>query len=237
MLIAMGSVLCLRPAAADYRETDVQNGARITGEVRVAGDVTALPPQPVFKEKDVCGTQLPDERLVLGQNGALANAVVFLVDVGAGKARRLAEPVRLDNRTCAFVPHVASATVGQTLEIHNSDPILHDAHALLGPRTLFNVAILKDRTVRQSLREAGLVRLNCNVRHTWMHAYIYVAEHPYHVVTGTDGRFVLDGVPPGEWTLRVWHELLGATDRRIRVGPGDVSTQEIVLQATAPEAH
>jgi hypothetical protein len=234
--IAIFGVLWTGRGAAEYREIAVRDGAKITGQVRVTGDVPVLPPQPVFKEKEVCGAELADERLVVGQNGALGNAVVYLSDIKAGKALSLGAPARLDNRKCSFVPHVLSATVGQTLEIHNSDPFLHDAHALLGSRTLFNVAILKDRTVSQPLLDAGLVHLNCNVRHTWMHGYLYVAEHPYHTVTGADGRFVIEDVPPGEWTLRVWHEMLGSSDRHVRLGSGETSTQEILLRATAEGA-
>lgn len=235
VLLASGCLVSVSRASADYREIPVTDGAKITGQVRVIGALPKLPPQPVFKEQVVCGTQLPDERLVIGENGALGNAVVYLADIKSGKAVHLSEPLRLDNRKCAFVPHVLSATLGQTLEIHNSDPFLHDAHAILGVRTLFNVAVLKDRTVSQPLRDAGLIHLNCNVRHTWMHGYLYVAEHPYHTVTDTDGRFVIDNVPPGAWTIRVWHELLGSTDRQARVGPGEVSTHEISVRATALE--
>jgi hypothetical protein len=233
MVVAIGSILCAGRALAEYREIVIANGAKIVGEVRAIDQVAHLPAQPVFKEQAVCGTELPDERLVMGENGTLRNALVYLTDIKAGRALRLDEPVRLDNQKCAFVPHVLSATLGQTLAIHNSDPFLHDAHALLGSRTLFNVAIVKDRTVNVPLVDAGLIHLNCNVRHTWMHAYMYVAEHPYHTVTGADGRFVLENVPPGVWTLRVWHELLGSVDRQVRVGPGEVSTHEISLRGTA----
>jgi plastocyanin len=221
------------PAAAEYREIPITNGATITGQVRVAGEVPKLPPQPVFKQTETCGTEMPDERLIVGAGGALQNAIVYLTDIKAGKAPRLEQSVRLDNRKCAFVPHVLTATVGQTLDIHNSDPFLHDAHALLGSRTLFNVAIIKDRTVHQPLLESGLIHINCNVRHTWMHAYLYVSEHPYHAVTDSEGRFRLEDVPPGVWTLRVWHELLGSLDRQVRLNAGETSTQEITLQAAA----
>jgi carboxypeptidase family protein len=224
------------PAGAAYREAAVKEGGRISGRVRVIGEMPALPPQPVFKQKEVCGETQPDQRLVTGNDGTLQNAVVSLTNIQAGKPVPRDTVVTLDNAKCTFVPHVASATVGQMLHIHNSDPFLHDAHALLDSRTLFNVAILKDHTVRKPLAEPGLIHLNCNIRHTWMHAYLYVAEHPYHAVTPNNGQFVLDDVPPGTYTLRVWHELLGSVDREVTVEKGKTATVDVDMQAVAPES-
>jgi hypothetical protein len=178
---------------------------------------------------------LPDQRLLRGKNGELQNAAVYLTEIQEGKALRPKEAVKLDNLGCAFVPHVFSATVGQSLVIQNSDPILHDAHAMLGSRTLFNVAVPKARSVTKRLMEPGLIHFNCNVRHTWMQAYGVVVEHPYHAVTGADGRFRLDDVPPGVWTLRIWHELLGSTDRQVHVEAGQNSQVRIELQPVAAD--
>jgi plastocyanin len=219
---------------ADYREMPITNGATISGTVLVAGETPALPPQPVFKQLEFCGSAVPDERLVVGPAGVLSGAVVHLVDVTAGKPVPREQPVVLDNTKCAFVPHVRSATVGQTLEIHNTDPFLHDAHAWLGTRTLFNVGILPGHTARQPLNDAGLVHINCNVRHTWMHAYVLVAENPYHAVTGPDGRFVIEQVPPGSYTLRVWHELLGSVDRPVTLQAGQTLKVDVALPVVAP---
>ena len=219
---------------AQYREVPVANGGTVAGTVLVAGEVPVLAPQPVFKQLGFCGDTVPDQRLVVGPGGALANAVVELVGVTAGKPVPRDQAVVLDNVKCAFVPHVRSATVGQTLEIHNSDPFMHDAHAWLGTRTLFNVGILPGRTSRQPLTDAGLVHINCNVRHTWMHAYVFVGDDPYHAVTGADGRFAIDQVPPGSYTLRVWHELLGSVDRPVTVEPGKTATVDVAMPATAP---
>jgi plastocyanin len=234
LLLLAGICLAARDARAEYRTVPVPHGGVVTGTVLAAGELPVLPPQPVYKQLEFCGSTLPDERLVAGPGGVLANAVVHLLDVTAGKAPPLDRPVVLDNVKCAFVPHVRSATVGQTLEIHNTDPFLHDAHAWLGTETLFNVGILPGHTRSERLTKAGLVHINCNVRHTWMHAYVFVADDPYHAVTGPDGRFTLDQVPPGTYTLRVWHELLGSIDRQVTVEAGKTTRAEMALPVVAP---
>lgn len=226
-------------ASADYREVPVADGGTIAGTVSIVGDVPVLPAQPVYKEHKVCGQAVPDERLATGKGGALKNAVVSLIDVPAGKPAPRDQPVLLDNVKCTFVPHVRAATIGQTLEIHNSDPFLHDAHAWLGTQTLFNVGILPGHTAHQPLNDAGLVHINCNVRHTWMHAYVFVAADPYHAVTDGDGKFVIEQVPPGTYTLRVWHELLGSSERAVTVEAGKTATLTVALpiEAPVPPAH
>jgi hypothetical protein len=228
-------VVAAGPAAGAYREMPVQDGGSITGHVRVLGDVPVLPPQPVFKQQETCGKTVPDERLVVGAHGALRYAVVTLTDIEAGKPVPRDRPVVLDNVKCAFVPHVVAGSVGQMLNIHNSDPFLHDAHAMLGERTLFNVAIPKGMTVRKPLAYAGIIHIHCNVRHTWMHAYLFVADHPYDTVTDETGHFVIDGVPPGTYTLRVWHELLGSSERKVTVQAGKATIVDVDLQAVAAE--
>lgn len=236
-LLAAGVVLAsASPLAAEYREIAVKDGGSIAGQVRVVGEVSPLPPQPVFKHHETCGAAVADERLVVAPGGGLANAIVYLKDVKVGKAAPRDQQLTMDNRKCAFVPHVLTATIGQKLAIHNSDPFLHDAHAQVGTRTLFNRALVQGRTVTESLDEIGLVHVNCNVRHTWMHAYILVAEHPYHTVTGADGLFRLDGIPPGIYTLGVWHELLGSRDLPVTVSPDRTTTVEVEFPAAAPES-
>jgi plastocyanin len=234
-MICLGWLCMLTDKApAQYREEAVVDGGAIAGTVLVAGEIPVLPPQPVFKELGFCGSSMVDERLVVGPGGALRNAVVHILDIPAGKPIVRDHPLVFDNVKCAFVPHVLTASVGETLELHNSDPFLHDAHAWLGTRTLFNVGILPGHTVRQPLTEAGLIHINCNVRHTWMHAYLVVADDPYQAVTGPDGRFVLDQVPSGTYKVRVWHELLGSVEAPVTVERGKTTTVNLALPATAP---
>lgn len=235
-VVAVAAALVLLGAATalGYRPVAVADGGRIVGTVRIAGERPVLPPQPVYKEKEFCGTETTDERLVVDENGDLVNAVVHLEGIRAGKPVPREEPVRLANRKCAFVPHVVAASTGQTLEMYNDDPFLHDAHAWLGTETLFNLALQKGRTVKHVLDRPGIAHVNCNVRHTWMHAYLFVTDDPYHAVTDAAGRFALDDVPPGTYTIAVWHELLGSRRRDVTVAPGKTTSVDFTLEAVAP---
>jgi len=67
--------------------------------------------------------------------------------------------------------------------------------------------------------EAGRrLKLRCDAGHTWMGAAVAVTETPYAVVTKEDGSFSLPGVPPGSYTVEVWHPLLGKKEQKITVG-------------------
>ena len=218
--IGVWLVLVSAAVAQAYEETLVENGATLSGRVVFAGERPAPAFQPVHKNQDVCGDRIPDESLVVSEEGGVANALVEVVGVSAGKPRGLA-PASLDNEGCAFVPRVQALVTGQSMEIRNSDPILHDAHAWLGSRTIFNLGLPEWRRVSHEFEESGLHEINCNVLHTWMKAWVFVADHPYVVVTGRDGRFSFEDVPVGRYEVRVWHERLGEKLRPVELGEAE----------------
>ena len=211
---------------AVYRVIEVEGAGQIEGTIRLEG----TPPAPgrlrVLQNEDVCGPSVPDESLLVSASGGVAGAVVELEGISAGKPCPTAVAV-LDNLECVFVPRVQALAVGQSLEIRNSDPILHDAHAWLGPRTIFNLGLPTWRRVTHVFTEPGLHAVDCNVLHTWMKAWILVRPHPYVAVTGPDGRFTLGEVPPGRYRLRVWHESLGERVREVEVGVGETLVTSI----------
>ena len=85
------------------------------------------------------------------------------------------------------------------------------------------------RRVSHTFVEPGLHAIDCNVLHTWMKAWIFVADHPYATVTETDGGFVLAEVPPGAYALRIWHERLGERRRAVEIEPGQRLAVELRL--------
>ena len=188
----------------------------VFGKVSVAGHRQKSKRLPVFKNRAFCGATVADETLLVGADGGLANAVVVF------RSRQRATPAQpgvltLDNKECAFTPHVQVGVAGSELLLKNSDPILHTVHARMGNETLFNVGLPTWRRVTKRLERVGLIRINCDVLHTWMSAAIVVTDTPYFAVTDENGRFTVDALPFGAYEMEVWHERLGARRQRISV--------------------
>ena len=71
---------------------------------------------------------------------------------------------------------------------------------------------------RRFVKPEVMIRVKCNI-HSWMHAFIGVLDHPYFAVTGTDGKFEIANVPPGDYVLAAWQEELGTQEQKVSVTP------------------
>ncbi len=217
-------LLVCAPAALAYQEITVEHAGAIAGRVIFDGEAPQPRFLPVHKNRAICGERVSDESLLVGPDGGLKNVVIVLDGIAAGKSPSVT-PAVLDNKHCAFVPRVLTLTVGQALELRNSDPILHDAHARIhGYKTLFNLGLPEWSRKTYRFEQPGRVLIDCDVLHTWMQAYVIVAEHPYTAVTDSGGSFSLQEVPPGTYTIRVWHEQLGEQTTRVAVQADHTAT-------------
>ena len=203
---------------------------RVSGVVSVAGLARVSKPLPVFKNRAVCGSQVPDETMLIDAQGGLQNAAILLrprtSKIKTGAARAV-----LDNHRCAFRPHIQIVTVGTELLLTNSDPMLHTVRARLGKETLFNVGLPRWRRVTKFLDRPGVVRIDCDVLHTWMSAAIVVADTPYFALSDEKGYFTLDGLPAGNYEMEVWHERLGKKSLDLSLEIGAVRSLAIVYAA------
>jgi hypothetical protein len=211
LLFLAGAFFAATAAAqSTYTVIKVADGGTITGTVHWEGPVPKPLQLPVTKNQDICD---PDshktvdlDRLEVGANGAVANAVVYLKDISEGKAMDLPETrQRLDQRTCRYFPHILLVPAGAALEVKSSDPILHTVH-MTGAANNNIPFPFQNQYVPVTLQRAGVVDLKCNAGHVWMNAEILVVKHPYYAVTGSDGTFRLSDVPPGEYEIEAWHE-------------------------------
>ncbi|MBI2985348.1 MAG: hypothetical protein HYY45_01135 [Deltaproteobacteria bacterium] len=218
ILIVVPTYAFAEPSAPYHQEpTQVMTAGKIVGRVRGEGRYERPAPLKVYKNRDFCGATVPNESFIVNPEGGLRNAVIIVLGFRREKAERQIKNPILDNKNCAFVPHVQVAPVGSELLLLNSDPILHDVHARLGSETLFNVGLPTWRQVKKRLTRTGIVTIECDVLHTWMSAHIVVTSSPYFAVTDERGEFVIDRVPDGTYEIHVWHEKLGNQSKRVTV--------------------
>lgn len=224
------------PASAlGYEVVEVAGAGALRGTVRVEHRGLRDEMLTVRKDADYCGASLPAEKYLVSPEGRLQNAVVMLEGIERGKPFAPAGELSITNEKCRFVPHVMVAPQGATVQIRNDDPILHTVHYYhVGDereRHVVNLAQPKQGLVTSQeriLRTPGLLHVICNL-HVFMEAWAWVVEHPYAVVTRADGSFALDRVPPGTYTLRVWHEALGEKSVEVTIEPGRTASIDLTL--------
>lgn len=210
-------------ASASTAKVDPATAGSVSGKIIFAG----TPPknEPIKMNADpTCvrenkGPQT-QESYVVGDGGALANVFVYVKDgLGSLTFDAPTEGIKLDQKGCRYHPHVFGARVGQTLTIVNSDPTLHNIHAVPKVNKELNTAQpLQNMTSPYTFTAKELmVPFKCDV-HGWMNAYAGVVDHPYFAVSGTTGTFDLKNLPPGTYTIEAWHEKLGTQTQTVTIG-------------------
>jgi plastocyanin len=226
--------------ASGGQKVDMATAGDVTGTVALEG--VAPRNEPIRMNADpVCvkeakGAQT-QETFVVGSDGkTLGNVFVYVKDgVGNYVFDTPTEAARIDQRQCRYIPHVFGMRVGQPLEITNSDPTLHNIHALPKNSQEFNVGQpIKDmKTTHTFSSKEVMVPFKCDV-HGWMNAYVGVMDHPYYAVTGEDGKFELKSLPPGTYTIEAWHERLGPMTQSVTLAAKD--SKEVNFTFKAPAA-
>jgi plastocyanin len=191
----------------------------IKGTVRFTGGPVEATKLKVTVDHAICGTSKDAEDVVVSPNMGLRNAVVSLLAPPPDAKLGLAPPVQIDQKECVFVPRVIVVPLGGTVEFLNSDRLLHNLHSAGADNPTFNRTQPKGRTIPITFRKPEIIRIDCDL-HPWMRAWVVVAAHPFYAVTNDQGEFALPGVPPGTYTLQVWHESLGTVKRDVTATDG-----------------
>jgi plastocyanin len=133
------------------------------------------------------------------------NAVVLAVPMDPRNAQHSRPPQdAVDQVDKQFVPYVKTVFVGSTVRFPNSDNIRHQVYSF-SPAKKFELPLYAGSNAPPVIFDKpGVVVLGCNI-HDWMIGYIYVAETPFYVKTGATGSATLRDMPPGEYTVRLWH--------------------------------
>jgi plastocyanin len=220
-LLAVTTALwAARPGAA----TSDQAAAAATGTIRGRLDIRRL-------------ASVPQPRPDVGEFGGRAPRAVpdvrrglVYLDVAPRSAFDDGEPGRavMDQRNETFVPRLLAVQTGTTVDFPNSDATFHNVFSLSRARRfdLGRYAAGKSKAVR--FDRPGVVRVFCDI-HSHMSAFVVVFNHPFFRVTDADGRFRIDNVPPGTYTVVGWYEGEARTQRPVTVTAGAISDFELVV--------
>jgi plastocyanin len=158
-------------------------------------------------------------------------AVVYL-ETGPATALEAREPVRarMDQRNETFLPRVLAVDAGTLVDFPNNDNTYHNVFSLSKTKRfdLGRYARGRSKTVR--FERPGIVRVFCDI-HSHMSAFVLVFSHPFYATTEADGRYRIDNIPPGSYTVSTWHEGATRDTRTILIPPqGGAVDLDVVVQ-------
>jgi len=193
----------------------------ISGRVQVLRELGPIARRPSVAELGTPRTpEVPDRR----------QSVVYLETAPQRAFEEHAGPrVRLDQRNEAFVPYVLAVTVGTTVDFTNSDRTYHNVFSLSKPRRFDLGRYGRGRSKAVRFDQPGVVRVFCDI-HSHMSAFILVFAHRFFAITDAEGRYRIDGVPPGTYGVVAWNDGREREVRTVRVNEGEAAEVDFVVR-------
>jgi plastocyanin len=157
-----------------------------------------------------------------------ADAVVYLQQV-PGTAVPTAET--MDQKQMQFVPHVLPIVAGSTVKFLNSDPTPHNVFS--PDHEKYNLGTFpqgqsKEYTFNKCTTFPCVYTQLCRI-HPEMEGFIVVLPNKYFAVTDREGKFEIKDVPPGSYTVGVWHPKLKGQSKPVVVAAGKPAAVDFTL--------
>ena len=221
--------------APKYRPVTLSANGSVGGTILLQG-VLAIPAVP-GEHAAACG----DSATVAAAMNAsgvtpISGVLVWIDSIGTGKPMPSVRRATIEIDHCRFVPSLIAVARGTTINVFSQDRMTHTSRFYREPS---NESIEEIHTVdagqvvpsEKIASQAGIVEVR-HVEHPWVRGYIAVFDHPYFAVTDERGGFRIDSLPPGTYTVKVWHERLKApAEQRVVVSAGGVGRLELMLTA------
>ena len=215
-------IKCATVAAFAYVQASPSKGNQVKKQTgyrmaRIAGLLALL--LPVVAASSALTVQIHD-----GAGAPVPQAVVSLTPDSAAPAAAARAKAVMDQRNLVFVPQVLVVQAGTTVDFPNSDNVRHQVYSF-SPAKKFQISLYTgNHGASELFDKPGVVTLGCNI-HDWMLGYIVVTDTPYFGQSSATGQLEINNVPPGHYTLTVWHP---------RLKPGQAPRSEPVDITTAP---
>ena len=158
------------------------------------------------------------------------NTVIYIERVDGNQYSPPEEHGVIDQIGNTFIPRILVVQKGTTVDFPNNDLIKHNVFSSPVSCNQFNlgtydVGVTKSVTFDKPCE----VPLLCNT-HAEMSAFVVVLDNPYFAITSRDGSFTIGNVPPGNYTLKTWHEKLRPVTQEVTVEAGKTTDVSLVLE-------
>lgn len=212
--VVAGFAVLAHVAPASAQET-----GGVKGTFVLKGEMPKLKPPVVNKDQAVCANPVPpNEALVVDPaTKGVANVFVWISrvdpkDIPEELRKPKEDKVVVDQKGCAFIPHSVVARTGQTLVMLNADAVAHNLRTNpLKGAGINDIVTPNDRKgVEKPVGQAQIlpIPMQCDI-HPWMTGNMLIVDHPYATVSDAKGEFIIEGLPPGKHTFKVWQEAGG----------------------------
>lgn len=202
---------------------------------RVLFEGTVPPPRVIEIDKDVESCNMGGgevQEVVVSVDNALADVVIEiqgLEHTQDATSNQSENSYEIRQKDCRFEPELLVVPDGAELTIYNEDTVLHNINA--GFWNIAQPAGFRPLTQKITFMRRPFVRIHCNIHH-WMQAWIYVAKSSHYTVTDADGRFTIENIPPGTYTVTASHSKLGSESFEITVTGGQQIEHNLTLKLT-----
>jgi plastocyanin len=215
---------------------DAAGEGKITGTVKLDGAAPHMKGIDMSKDPycvKVNANNTPKmENVVVGTSGGLENVVLYISE-GLSSAQPATTVQVFDQKNCQYTPHVLAMNPGQTFKVTTSDQTAHNIHPNPNPMT-GNIPWNQSQPpgappVEKSWKTPEMIEVKCNI-HPWMHGWFAVVKGPY-ATTDESGNFTINNVPPGNYTVTAWQEVLGSQTAKVTVTSGAAAKADFTYKS------
>lgn len=201
---------------------------RIVGTVEISSALTAR--RPRFRVySDVGAGSVPATRQASDVTGEMRNVVVYVeTELQAASSQSTPASSVMAQANERFEPHVLPTLRGTRVEFPNRDDVYHNVFSLSSARTFDLGRYPKGSSKAVAFDKPGIVQIFCHI-HSDMSAVVVVLPNPFFASPDSSGRYVIDQVPPGDYTIVGWHERTKPAVQKVRVIAGQTTTIDFSL--------
>jgi plastocyanin len=230
-LVLIATVLAASPVVMGSRHSPLPSRhaatGRIEGQVLLSTTLTARRPRFRIYTEPGPGARPPAPPV-----DEMRNVVLYVqrASVPDGFAPQRATVKQSDEQ---FVAHVTPVYRGATVDFPNTDDVFHNVFSLSSAKTFDLGRYPKGSSKSVVFDKSGTVQVFCHI-HSDMSAIVLVLDNPFFAVPTDNGHYLIDDVPPGDYTVVGWHERIKPVTRTIHVVAGETTKLDFNIPIPPP---